>query len=76
MPVKKGHELKGHQGFKILHARIPAALHTLARKIALDHGTTLTAMIVDYILFLKKKHPSYRRPLDERDPKDAYKLGD
>lgn len=49
---------------------VPLELHTMAKKMCIEYETNLTAIFVDYLCYLQKKHPKQRDPLNGKSKKD------
>lgn len=42
-------------GFKNLNVRVPVALSSMIKKLAIDEGTTVTELIIKYLEYLQAK---------------------
>lgn len=58
------------QGVKALYIRIPADLHEMLAKLAIDTGLSSQEIIVRYLKYLKKYHAKQRTPLDDEQKGD------
>lgn len=54
------------QGVKALYIRIPADLHEMLAKLAIDTGLSSQEIIVRYLKYLKKFHAKKREPLNDK----------
>lgn len=55
---------------KPLNIRLPADLHKVLFKLSVDSGLTVTAIITQYIQYLKTKHYKKREVLHENSSSD------
>jgi hypothetical protein len=53
------------KGRTCLHIEIPKELHDMIRKTGIDHDITVTKIMINYLLFLKKSPSKLRRLVDE-----------
>ncbi len=65
--------LKKKTGNKALMIRIPADLHDVLKRLALDNETSATHIITEYLRFLQKQPHRIRKVLNE-DSETDYKL--
>lgn len=63
------------QGKLKLNMNIPAELHIMLRKLAIEKRLTATAIIVQYLQYLQAQHYKQRDALNENSPK-TFKLDD
>jgi hypothetical protein len=59
MPLKK------NIGVKALMLRIPADLHEMLKRMAVDNDTSVTHIITDYLRWLQKQPIKRRKPINE-----------
>ena len=61
------------KGKKALNIELPIELHNALKKTAIDHGITVTAVIIQYIQFLQQKPVRQRKILNEQS-ETSFKL--
>lgn len=52
------------RGKKALNIDLPIELHDILKKVAIENGLTVTAVIVQYIQYLRQKRYNQRKALN------------
>ena len=68
-PIKKA------MGKKTIYCQVPAELHDVARKVALDNGMTVTGLVTAYFQYLRALNFRRRVPLNKWSKHDFYPDG-
>lgn len=62
--------IKKKQGMRALNIAVPADLHDMLKRLAIEEDLTATSIIIQYLQYLQKKHYSHRKVLNEQSDSD------
>lgn len=62
--------MKKSMGKKSVHVQVPADLHDTLGRVCINTGLSATAVITQYLRYLKAQYPKKKEPLNEKSATD------